>query len=753
MLSVAGRAFLAIMLLSPAMAIAQGIYTPEMVRDLPTGGNLFALIESAQPEVTTERFNSGGLNAADRDRASAFLASWTQTRYAIGDVAIASPVDGTPMLFPALAMFGPIHVSTATRGLEVVLHPLLKRAPWSGTVEAVGAGGALAQTSSSPYAPPISQLRNFAHVSGIISGSPRRQLELTAGGVFTRAATIERNGGRTQHAATAFASGAYSIDASNALLATLAVQPDAWHVQSAYDRAGRSRVFIGYTTRVRTPGALPAFRLADRLSDGPIPLLIASRSVERRTSAGWRMARGYRRHSLSAGVDADRGSSTADPIADAVIAERVDGLAARTWRFTGPPTRSRRHATTAGAFIDQRVAVTRNVSVDTALRFETVHASASGATRGITWHTWLPAVHVDWNVGTPLRLRLLTGASRHADDLRLEWLAYGDPSAPTGSVFRWEGDGETITPQPVIMRVGPGTGGDSAFSAIDGDIERPVTDQFILQLTATPRPSLRFRVTGLARRHSSLIGVVNIGVPFSSYTMFTIADANADWVNPVDDQRLPVYERTRDTFGRDRYLLTNPDADPATMGAVVISAEVQQPRVLFRIGGTASASVGSGGNRGFTAIENDPGVPGELFTNPNAQSYARGRLFNDRAYTIKSLAIVRLPCAITAGTLLRYQDGQPFSRLAIVPFLNQGPEAIQAFPRGRSRFTYRATVDVRLQKSLTAGNASVDLIADAYNLANQSNEVEEYVVTGPRFREITAVQPPRAFHFGARVTF
>lgn len=45
----------------------------------------------------------------------------------------------------------------------------------------------------------------------------------------------------------------------------------------------------------------------------------------------------------------------------------------------------------------------------------------------------------------------------------------------------------------------------------------------------------------------------------------------------------------------------------------------------------------------------------------------------------------------------------------------------------------------------------LDLIADAYNLLNASSEVAEYVVTGPRFREITAIQPPRSFPLGARV--
>ena len=36
-------------------AAAQGIYTADRLRDLPAGGNLFALIEAAHPEITTDR--------------------------------------------------------------------------------------------------------------------------------------------------------------------------------------------------------------------------------------------------------------------------------------------------------------------------------------------------------------------------------------------------------------------------------------------------------------------------------------------------------------------------------------------------------------------------------------------------------------------------------------------------------------------------------------------------------------------------
>jgi hypothetical protein len=345
----------------------------------------------------------------------------------------------------------------------------------------------------------------------------------------------------------------------------------------------------------------------------------------------------------------------------------------------------------------------------------------------------------------------LTGVSRSADELRLGLLAYGDPAAPVADVYKWNGG--TLAGAPLTARVGPGTGGDPAFSAIDPKLKRPTTDQFILGFQSLPASRLRFSAIGLARRQRDLIHAVNIGVPFSSYSSFTVPDANADLAGPSDDQQLPVYNRGTDTFGADRYLLSNPEIEAATMGAVVLSATVSGSRVLFQFGGTASASVGSGGNRGFNDIENDQAITGELFTNPNAATYARGRLFNDRAYTIKTLAVVRLPAGVRIGAIARYQDGQPFSRLVIVNGLNQGTEAIRAFANGRSRFSYRTTLDVRLQKTVAVGAARFNVIADAYNLLNLSAEVEEYVVTGPRFREITAVQPPRSFHLGARVTF
>jgi hypothetical protein len=108
---------------------------------------------------------------------------------------------------------------------------------------------------------------------------------------------------------------------------------------------------------------------------------------------------------------------------------------------------------------------------------------------------------------------------------------------------------------------------------------------------------------------------------------------------------------------------------------------------------------------------------------------------------------------VSIGLIARYQDGQPFSRVTVVPGLNQGTDFVRAYPAGDARFSFTGTFDMRLQKGFSAGRTRIDAIFDWYNLFNLGYEVEERVVTGPTFRYITAIQPPSAAHVGVRLTF
>jgi hypothetical protein len=146
-------------------------------------------------------------------------------------------------------------------------------------------------------------------------------------------------------------------------------------------------------------------------------------------------------------------------------------------------------------------------------------------------------------------------------------------------------------------------------------------------------------------------------------------------------------------------------------------------------------------------------VVSDLFVTPNGTSQERGRLFNDRAFTIKLSGVYRLPGDFRIGAIARYQDGQPFSRMLVLENLGQGAEAVRAFAAGDSRFRFIGTLDTRLQKGFTVGKHRLEAIVDAYNLLGLTYDVEERAAAAPDDRTPIAIQPSRTFHLGVRMTF
>src|SRR5262245_62686906 len=179
--------------------------------------------------------------------------------------------------------------------------------------------------------------------------------------------------------------------------------------------------------------------------------------------------------------------------------------------------------------------------------------------------------------------------------------------------------------------------------------------------------------------------------------------------------------------------------------------QMRTGRLFFVAGVTAGRSEGLSASRGFSAIENDAAVLGEVYIDPNARGHAQGRLFTERGYTIKTATSYQFAHDMTFGLIARYQDGQHFARLVLLSGLNQGIEAVRAFRNGRTRFTFSMTVDARLQKTFTVGGRPISAMFDAYNMFNQALEVEEFSVTGATSRLTSAVQPPRVIQLGIRI--
>ena len=331
----------------------------------------------------------------------------------------------------------------------------------------------------------------------------------------------------------------------------------------------------------------------------------------------------------------------------------------------------------------------------------------------------------------------------------LDVLAIGDPAAPVADVSMLRGS----SIGPLIARVGPGTGGDAAFTRIDPELRRPTTDELTLAIETHPIRWLRVQLARVVKHEEPLLGFVNTGLDASAYSTLQVPDPSFVPENVFGAPLVSVLNRPPGAYGRDRYLLTNRGDDFARLWGLQLMVRVDAERFTVIAGGSLTEADGPAAAVGFLPTENDQDLIGNLFVDPNAATHARGQLFQDRSHVVKLAASYRFPHRITFGVIARYQDGQPFGRLIVVPDLTQGTTAVRSYRNGGSAFTYTGTLDARVQKVITTRRSEVAAVVEVYNLPNLGNEVSEYVGSGPAFRTPTALQPPRTALLGVRVTF
>jgi hypothetical protein len=776
--------------------------TVDALGSLPSSANLFSLLDTVVPDVIADRIDTGGLSAGAAARVGAHGSTWTQTIFRVGDADITSPSGtGVPLLIPGVKQWERVEVATglmpidvSAPGMAVSLVPRHPAGLSMRSIEFLGSPPLLNADRAQGAQPAITQLNSWAHTDLFLSGAliPQRLSALLSAS-WTRSSRFER--GRSTvidgNLTSAFVNivstptssdqirligwGQRARDAAPHHLAfdqpSAGEQDTGVHAQAAWQhRAPEAdvgvRAFASYTLgRRATDLVAPAVIVVERLSEGPIPALLEPGiGTDRTWTIGARIdgtaggsATSSPAHRILAGVDFSGASATAQSTFAGRVGELINGAPARVWDFVDPPQLSDWRSTTLSLFAGDSMALAPGVTVSGGLRFERITGSTAAGPTAIDWQTLLPHAGVHWAVTDFWRLATFAEYGRYGHRLPLRDLAYGDPTAPTATMYRWNattaGPPQPNAIGPLVQRWGPGSGGVAGFSTIDPALKRPVMEEAVLGFEARPRPSAFVRLAAIGRRESNLVGVVDVGVPESTYSTIGVPDVGIDVIGAQDDQILLFYNRAPSTFGADRYLLTNPADDETTFVGAEMIAQVHANRLFFIAGVTAGRSEGLSANRGFSAIENDAAVLGEVYVDPNARGHAQGRLFTERGYTIKTATSYQFAHDTTFGLVARYQDGQHFARMVILPGLNQGIEAVRAFRNGRTRFTFSMTVDARLQKGFTIGARRLTAILDAYNVFNQALEVEEFSVTGATSRLTSAVQPPRVIQVGIRIPF
>ena len=359
-------------------------FTADILRDLPLGDNIYALLETTQADVIADRFNSAGLNVGGPSRLDGFLSSWSQTSFRLGDVNVSDPNGGGALLFPEAMLWQRVRVDTGlmpadinTPGLAVTLEPRMPSTRWTGTITGAGSGGSLAADAPDDQPPPIARLEEYARGSALVEGPLSSRVGLVAGGAWAGSTSLSRElvPSTRNTLASGFAHVVFALSPTRTWRAlgwvqraerpfqewlsfqdpSAATSDTAVHVQSTWEErplsGWRWRAFAGFTQRSRAHEfGVPAV-VMERLSDGPVPAVVdeAAGRTGRRLAAGVRLAPAAvaaSRHQLEFGADLDSASTSTRDQFGGTVYELIDSVRARILELHRPTdgvTTARRH--------------------------------------------------------------------------------------------------------------------------------------------------------------------------------------------------------------------------------------------------------------------------------------------------------------------------------------------------------------------------------------------------------------------------
>ena len=383
----------------------------------------------------------------------------------------------------------------------------------------------------------------------------------------------------------------------------------------------------------------------------------------------------------------------------------------------------------------------------------------------ITWRSAAPRAALAWQPPGASPLVIRGGYSRFFYPLAGRYLDFGNPNSLSGDEYQWvdaNHDGQFFYDETTVLlrRFG------GAVSQIDPHLKPPHVDEFFASAEWKIAGGFFVRVRGFRRTERDRIAAVNTGVPFSAYQPRTVLDPGPDGIAGTSDDRiLTVYEQDPATFGQDHFLLNNPAGLRMDQRGVVAEGGFNKRGVAAQ----ASLYVGKSWgptNPGNDIWENDSGVIGSLYADPNTMINASGSPAMDRRFAGKVWLFYPTPSRFGKLEIMNIgvvTGGYPYARRLLVTGLAQGPFMVDATPRGgplgyRTDPVYDWNLRVSRAFEMHGGllrRGTLRVSAEVFNLLNLGAALRVSDLTGPQFPQNLPleIQPPRFARAGVSWEF
>jgi len=779
------------------------------LRDLPNARNVWSLLESQAPSTVTNRLDVGGLEDGVPALFGALGASWTENQYILNGFDLTDPYvpgrplwdpdldtlgglqvvsgakpggltsSGTALVFqtapPSTDFHGDAHLFLAGRGTESDnMDARLRRLQFPGPERLDHLVDAGAQWGGTiPFAPirwpalaSVSTQQLGKHLGGFAA-----PIDVRVYRALAEASPVSRDKQRLDlfYAGQHIFNSREGADPRVQSEATTRGNQNFHQFQLSWTQNFSPSALLalgfGVNHAIVSSGIQPGLEGVSQLDlplllqSGPAPLGTAGLRTRYQATALFEVlpARWAGTHSVDIGFDWDR--SYIENRWDSLGGFQqitVEGVGEEVQRWN-TPAQARQHVQNFGWFAQDAWRPWRWLSLPVGLRLENSGGQAAGGIGHISWTTLEPRA----GLVMPLSRRgtiLRASWSRYAHLLQGRYLDFGNPAALGAQVFLWrdlDGDGQA-QPNEIgpLLRVFGGP-----YSALDRGLVRPFTDEISVGLEQMLAGRLLASVRLFRRDDHRLIGLENVGVPFSDYQPVQVLDPGNDGIpGTADDQVLTLYNRDPSALGRDFFLLTNPPGDRASFkGFEIRLARPLAHRWEYSASFTATHSMAPT-SPGNSVYENDTGFLGTLYADPNTLLYDTSRTYFDRAFVGKATGYYLAPGGFRLGAVFKYYDGLPFGRLLFVNGFNQGPFFVRTTPRGHPggfQTQFNFTLDARVAREFAIRHGTLAGYLDCFNVLNMNRNTLESDLTGPQFqsRIPLAIEAPRLVRLGAEWRF
>jgi outer membrane receptor protein involved in Fe transport len=285
---------------------------------------------------------------------------------------------------------------------------------------------------------------------------------------------------------------------------------------------------------------------------------------------------------------------------------------------------------------------------------------------------------------------------------------------------------------------------------MDPNIRMPFMHQYTVGVEREVIRDLSVGINYIYRDNKDFIDRVNLTGEFEAMP----------YDDPDSGKTVTVYNQLNP--GEDKWIITNPKKgqypivgfEPSRKysGVEVVLNKRFSNRWQLLASYVYGKATGNNDNS-YGAVNNSSLAFSSLFTDPNYQTNAEGRLAFDPTHMIKIQGSVILPFDINLSGSFSYISGYTWTPQIYVS-LDQADLDVNAEALGSRRLDPVTRLDMRLEKIFRFGkNMSIGAMVDAFNVFNAGTVTWINTEYGSSFQETTSLMQPRAFRAGLRFFF